>query len=131
MQNKIFRKGLVVGIIVLFIGIGIQPGLSNEVNIPTISDNEEDCNCDYFNDLQRVRIKSLLYLILLKYRHNPEVSERSKQLLDNINSGSWYGFCLAFYQFIESMEFFLRFWGVMLLLLYWVWTALCWPFILE
>ena len=46
MKKNIVRKGLVVGIIVLFIGAGIQPALSNEVTIPTISDSEKD-NIEY------------------------------------------------------------------------------------
>ncbi|KYK20799.1 hypothetical protein AYK24_03690 [Thermoplasmatales archaeon SG8-52-4] len=42
MPNSLFKKGLVVGIIVLFIGVGIQPAISNEVSIPTISDSGKD-----------------------------------------------------------------------------------------
>ena len=46
MKNTLLRKGLVVGIIVLFIRIGFQPALSNEITLPKISDNEEDCDCN-------------------------------------------------------------------------------------
>ena len=46
MSNKLFKKGLVVGIIVLFIVIGFKPVLSNEIVIPKLSYNEEDCNCN-------------------------------------------------------------------------------------
>ena len=31
MRNTLFKKGLVVGIIILFIGVGIQPAISNEI----------------------------------------------------------------------------------------------------
>jgi hypothetical protein len=34
---------IAIGIIALFIGVGIQPAISNEVSIPTISDSEKDC----------------------------------------------------------------------------------------
>jgi len=46
MLNKSFRNGLVLGIIVLFIGICIQPAISNEVSIPKISNREKD-NIEY------------------------------------------------------------------------------------
>ena len=49
MKKNIVRNGLVVGIIALFICIGIQPVLSNEVTIPTISNSEEDCDCNIPN----------------------------------------------------------------------------------
>jgi hypothetical protein len=34
---------LAIGIIALFIGVGIQPAISNEVTIPKISDDKENC----------------------------------------------------------------------------------------
>ena len=37
---------LAIGIIALFIGVGIQPAISNGISIPKISDSEEDCNCN-------------------------------------------------------------------------------------
>jgi len=46
MPSKLFKKGLVVGIIVLFICVGIQPAISSEITIPKISYNEEDCDCN-------------------------------------------------------------------------------------
>ena len=42
-----FKKGLVVGIIILFIGVGIQPAFANEVSITTTSDIEEDFDYPY------------------------------------------------------------------------------------
>ena len=49
MKKNIVRKGLVIGIIALFIGIGIQPAISSEITIPKISYNEEDCDCNIPN----------------------------------------------------------------------------------
>ena len=43
MIDRLFKKGLVVGLIILFIGIGIQPTISNEIQITKTSDVEEDC----------------------------------------------------------------------------------------
>jgi len=58
MKERIFSKGLVVGVILLFIGISVQPALA----INTISsDNEEDCSiCLKVGKLQDVRLKRLL-----------------------------------------------------------------------
>jgi hypothetical protein len=39
------NKVIVIGIIALFIGVGIQPVISNEVTIPQTFDSEEDCDC--------------------------------------------------------------------------------------
>ena len=54
MKKNIVRKGLVIGIIVLFIGIGFKPALSNEVTIPKISNSEEDCDCNIPNGKLRL-----------------------------------------------------------------------------
>jgi hypothetical protein len=49
MQNAVFKKSFVVGIIVLFICISFKPVLSNEVTISTIFDSKEDCDCNIPN----------------------------------------------------------------------------------
>ena len=54
MKKNIVRKGLVIGIIVLFIGIWFKPALSNEVTIPKISNSEEDCDCNIPNGKLRL-----------------------------------------------------------------------------
>ena len=43
MNKNIVRKGLVVGIILLFIVIGFKPVLSNEISLLKTSVNEADC----------------------------------------------------------------------------------------
>ncbi|KYK22821.1 hypothetical protein AYK24_01550 [Thermoplasmatales archaeon SG8-52-4] len=40
---------MVLVIIILFISIGFKPALSNEVSVPTISNSEEDCDCNIPN----------------------------------------------------------------------------------
>ncbi len=46
-NNMIFRKGLVVGIIFLFIGVGIQPVFAIESKTSVVNDESvEDCNCE-------------------------------------------------------------------------------------
>lgn len=61
MEKNLFGKILVLGIIVLFIGVGIQPAIANNVSITTASDSEEDCNlCPKVSTSRFVRLKSLL-----------------------------------------------------------------------
>ena len=85
MKNNCFKKGLVIGIIVLFIGVGIQPAFANEVSITKTSEDEEDCNCNPISDIQVVRIERLLdriesriNFILLRHGHIPEVAEKCR-----------------------------------------------------
>ena len=47
MKGSWYKKGLVVGIIILFIVVGIQPAFANEVSITTTSDIEEDFDYPY------------------------------------------------------------------------------------
>ena len=82
-------KTLVVGVIVIFIGVGIQPAFA--VNIIS-TDNEEDCSiCLPVNRLQVVRFKSLLNrlerysdALLLSSKLNPIVADKYKELSDSI-----------------------------------------------
>ena len=71
-KNVVVRKGLVVGIIVLFIGIAVAPGI-NAINIVKsnviqetvdssvieIFDIEDDCGCQPVSNLNLVRFERL------------------------------------------------------------------------
>ena len=48
MLNMLFRKGLVLGIIVLFVGVGVQPVLSQNTvnNIYKEKISDLPCNCE-------------------------------------------------------------------------------------
>ena len=60
-KSSLLSKTLVVAVIVLFIGVGIQPALA-DVSYTTVSDSDEDCNlCPKVSNLHLVRLKSLLY----------------------------------------------------------------------
>ena len=81
-------KILVVGIIVLFLGVGFQPALANE-----ISDVEEDCGCQPVSRVDLLKVKLLLIrleaftnVILSKYEHIPEIQEECGEILDRITS---------------------------------------------
>ena len=100
MQKIMFRKGLVAGIIVLFIGIGVQPAFAVDINNVSPSENIEDCNCEVVDVYDIVRIKSLLYraerslnrvetltkLIPVLSKNNPEVEVEYKKLLNDIDT---------------------------------------------
>ena len=46
MRDRLFRKGLVIGIIVLFVGVGFQPAFAVESKLSTDNiEKEEDCDC--------------------------------------------------------------------------------------
>ena len=92
MRNVCFKKGLVVGIIVLFLGVGFQPALANEVAITQTSDVEEDCGCNEVINPKLVFISNLLervenYVnyIQVKYGYIPDIEEKCNEILTNIN----------------------------------------------
>ncbi|KYK23260.1 hypothetical protein AYK21_02870 [Thermoplasmatales archaeon SG8-52-2] len=59
-KQNVFYKTLVIGVVVLFIGIGIQPAIANNVFIKA-SKSEEDCDiCPTIRNQNFVRIKSML-----------------------------------------------------------------------
>ena len=43
-KKPVLYKYLVVGVIVLFIGVGIQPAFADNISLIKTSDSEEDCN---------------------------------------------------------------------------------------
>ena len=93
MRNVWYTKAFVLVIIVLFLGVGFQPALANEISTNIVSDVDEDCNCKPINDIQVVRIERLLdrlenriNFILLRYGHLPEVAEKCEEVLGVINS---------------------------------------------
>jgi hypothetical protein len=92
------KKVVVVGIIVLFIGVGVQPSFANEVSITAISNNEDDCNCEPISNLHLVireilsnkldrllnRLEVYTGIILILYRYNPDVTEKFEELSNEI-----------------------------------------------
>jgi hypothetical protein len=54
-KNIVVRKGLVVGIIFLFIGVCIHPAIAVENKSPIINNqSEEDCGCEVGNTSNQV-----------------------------------------------------------------------------
>ena len=94
MKGNMFRKGLVVGIIVLFIGVGIQPAFANEVSITNkTSDVEEDCNCNPVSNLHLIRLERMLNrlemhtkILSVFSKYNPEVAEKYQEISNRIST---------------------------------------------
>ncbi len=91
MRTSCVKNGLVVGVILLFIGIAFQPAVA--VN-PISADNEEDCSiCPKVSKLQIVRLKSLINRVetldnklSVISKHNPEIAEKYQELSDEITT---------------------------------------------
>jgi hypothetical protein len=97
MEGNMFMKGLVVGIIFLFIGVGVQPAFARDTIKTTISETLEDCECQPIRNhnldrleklsirtnmlLNRVRIFTNIVGILSK--NNPEISKEKFEELSN------------------------------------------------
>ena len=87
------KKALVIGVILLFLGVGFQPALANEVSITETSDVDEDClECQPVNRVDLLKVKLLLIrleaitnVILSKYGHIPEVEEKCQEISENIS----------------------------------------------
>ncbi len=96
MQKKHTRGILAIGIVVLFIGVGIHPALAvNNKQSMVNKVSVEDCGCGEVSDTDLVKVDRLLdrvevysKLLLVLSKHNPELREMSKGLsnqLANIN----------------------------------------------
>lgn len=93
MRNVCFRKGLVVGIIILFLGAGFQPAIADVSNIYN-SDSEDDCDiCPKVSKQHIVRIKSLIDRLdtlntkLSKVsKLNPELEDKYQELSKSIST---------------------------------------------
>jgi len=99
MQKSIIRKGLVSLVIILFIGIGINPAFAIDISKVRPSENIEDCNCQVDDNYDIVKIKSLLNraerlvnrvealtkLIPVLSKDNPEFMVEYKELLNDID----------------------------------------------
>jgi len=93
------KNGLIVGVILLFIGVTVQPAIA--VN-PISTDNDEDCEiCPKVKKTHLVRLKSLINRVetinnkfSVISKHNPEIEEKYQELLsydyENDNTNGWY-----------------------------------------
>ena len=55
------KKALVIEVILLFLGVGIQPALANEISTNALSDVDEDCfECQVSNVFRHLQAKMML-----------------------------------------------------------------------
>ena len=85
---------MAVGIILLFIGVAVQPAFANEVSTTTSSDTEDECDiCPKASKSHLVLIKSLINRVekydnqlSVSSKLNLEIGEKYKELSDRISS---------------------------------------------
>ena len=88
------RKLLVFGIILLFLGVGFQPALANEISTNTVSDVDEDCiECQPVSRVDLLKVRLLLIrlevftnVILSRFGNIPRVSEKNEEIYDKIST---------------------------------------------
>jgi hypothetical protein len=93
MVERLFKKGLVVGIIVLFIGVGVQPALAVDTKQSIDDNKDEECReCNEVCDADLIKLKSLLNrieqrtkLLLVLSKNNPEIKNNYDKLDDMIS----------------------------------------------
>ena len=89
MKERMLSKGLAVGVILLFIGISIQPAIA--VN-PISIDSEEDCDiCPSVSKKHMIGLKSLINRgetlnnkLSVVSKHSSEVTDKYQELSDRI-----------------------------------------------
>jgi hypothetical protein len=104
------KKSIVIGIICLFIGVSFQSVIAEETNTPIKRNQNEDCGCEHFDNLQLERIGVLIdrlkvysKFLLLSSRNYPVVydicletsnelntiSEKYEELSYNLDISKW------------------------------------------
>ncbi len=95
MSKNLYCKTLALGIIVLFIGVGIHPAFAVDTNQSMVNKaSEEECwECREVNDRQLVilekqikRIEVYTKLMLVLSRYNPEINEEIDELSNVIST---------------------------------------------
>ena len=76
-KNNLLRKGLVVGIIVLFIGVGVYPAFAVEpISFTNITQDNE------IESLEDVEPKEYLFQTIIDIANNPDVKDLFEQIED-------------------------------------------------
>ena len=94
MTKEMFSKILAIGVILLFIGVGIQPAFAVELKLSTDkTEKAEDCECQEVNRadpfmvlLWLDKLEVFTNIILSKFGHIPEVEEDCYDMFNIINS---------------------------------------------
>jgi len=111
MKNKLWKKGLVLAAISLFIGVGIHPAFAIETKSHLFNNQgEKDCNCQVDNNLLHIKLNRMLIkleiyskILSVSFKYNPEVVEECEEILDvvNLNRLSRFPFICKFLEFLS------------------------------
>ena len=94
MQKKHTIGILAIGIVVLFIGVGIHPAFAVNTKQSMVNkESVEDCGCGEVSDTDLVKVDRLLdrvevysKLLLVLSQHYPELREMSEELSDKLSN---------------------------------------------
>jgi hypothetical protein len=117
MKTRAYKKGFVIGVIILFVGLGFQPvfAVENRVNIDNI-EMIEDCECQEVDSQNLVRVKLLMNnlkfftnILIKRFGHIPEVKEKCQEVVDLISSSSSFSnpiiICLMLYFIVDNLYY--------------------------
>jgi len=89
MNKDMICKTIALGVIIIFITVGIQPALAVERGVSVDNtENEEDCDCQedisnpYMVKLWLNKVKVFTNIIMSRYGHIPEVKEICQEVID-------------------------------------------------
>lgn len=91
-KPAVLYKALVIGVIILIIGIGIQPVIASNVSNITKSDSEDDCNlCPSVSKRNSVRLKSIVNrlekydnILSVLSKRDPEIAVKYQKFSNTI-----------------------------------------------
>ncbi len=91
-KMKMLNKILVMGITILFIGVGIYPAFAVDNKTSVVNQqNEENCGCEVVSKSDLIKVKRLLNrlevyskLLLVLSKNHPELVETSEELTNKI-----------------------------------------------
>jgi hypothetical protein len=116
MNKDMIGKILALGVIILFITVGIQPALAIEPKLSADNiEKEEDCDCQELDSKTLSRVNLLLTklklrtdLVSKRFGHIPEIKEKCDKLSDVVNSINPKGIILDICWAIYNLSFTLQ-----------------------
>ena len=91
-RNNMLKNSIVFGVILLFLGVGFQPALSNEISTNPVSVDEDCFECQPVNRVDLLKVKLLLIrveaftnIILSRFSHIQEIREKCEEASERIS----------------------------------------------
>ena len=93
-RNNILKNSIVISVILLFLGVGFQPALADEISTTVVSDVDEDClDCQPVNRVELLRVKLLLTrlevftnILMSKFGHIPGIADECEEVSEGITT---------------------------------------------